>query len=225
MKTEGRLIPDLLNKEERQVLPEKMKMLKEITYSCYPACTQPDPNDPLKTPFRAHAIISNPVTMGHIHCAQAMSVPLHIMFPQPWSPTMEFPHPLSNMGFASDWSRTNYYSFAMVDEFMWLGLGSIVNGFRSNILKISPLRFIQHPESILNSWEVPISHMWSPSFVPKCKDWPEYVDVVGEYRQMSSEVKPYTPAPALVTFLAAGPKPIYMVRMIYLKAYILFTIL
>lgn len=33
-------------------------------------------------PFVADAIISNPVTYAHIHCAEALGVPLHLMFPQ-----------------------------------------------------------------------------------------------------------------------------------------------
>ena len=51
VKTGGRLIPDLTNAEERNTLPEKMQMLKEITYSTWPACTEPDPDDELATPF------------------------------------------------------------------------------------------------------------------------------------------------------------------------------
>ncbi len=33
-------------------------------------------------PFIADSIISNPVTYGHIHCAEALGIPLHLMFPQ-----------------------------------------------------------------------------------------------------------------------------------------------
>ena len=58
------------------------------------------------------------------------------MFPQPWSPTKCFPHPLSNLSLDSDWSSKNYYSFLMVDEFMWLGLGGMINKFRKNMLKL-----------------------------------------------------------------------------------------
>jgi sterol 3beta-glucosyltransferase len=39
----------------------------------------------------ADAIISNPVTYGHIHCAEALGVPLHLMFPQV-VPTRLFHH-------------------------------------------------------------------------------------------------------------------------------------
>jgi hypothetical protein len=30
--------------------------------------------------------------------------------------------------------------------------------------------------------------MWSPSFIPKCIDWPSHVDVVGEFRLLDSAV-------------------------------------
>ena len=76
VKTGGRLMPDLLNEEERHNLPEKMNMLHDITFSCYPACTAPDPEDTAAKPFLADAIISNPVSYGHIHCAEALCIPL-----------------------------------------------------------------------------------------------------------------------------------------------------
>jgi hypothetical protein len=63
------------------------------------------------------------------------------MFPQPWYPTKCFPHPLSNRGFESNWSLKNRLSFRIVDEFMWLGLGSIINDFRRNVISLNPSLF------------------------------------------------------------------------------------
>eukprot|EP01034_Spumella_vulgaris_P030699 gene30699-37953_t len=210
VKTGGRLMPDLRSEDERKDIPEKMQMLKEITFSCFPACTAPDPEDKEERPFLADAIISNPVSYGHIHCAEALCIPLHIMFPQPWSPTKCFPHPLSNMGFDSQWSNQNYYSYLLVDEFMWLGLGSIINNFRKQVLHIPPIRVGESGAHLLNDNHVPISHMWSPTFVPKCKDWKPYVDVVGEYRSMNGAPSTFVPPKQLVDFLSAGSKPIYI---------------
>ena len=65
--------------------------------------------------------------------------------------------------------------------------------------------------------------MWSPSFVPRCVDWPAHVDVVGDFStappsasgEENSEVgqKPtYTPDPRLVEFLddCGDEKPFYI---------------
>lgn len=38
---------------------------------------------------------------GHFHCAEALGVPLHMAFPQPWTPTEEFPHPMSSLAYSS----------------------------------------------------------------------------------------------------------------------------
>jgi len=59
----------------------------------YDACTAVDPEDPQKRQFTADAIISNPPTYGHIHCAEALDIPLHLFFTMPWTPTWVPPFP------------------------------------------------------------------------------------------------------------------------------------
>mmetsp|Transcript_25497 Transcript_25497/g.37624 ORF Transcript_25497/g.37624 Transcript_25497/m.37624 type:complete len:901 (+) Transcript_25497:79-2781(+) len=213
VKTAGRLIPDLLNEEERAELPEKMQMLRDICFSTWPACTKPDPEDDSKAEFVAEAIISNPVTYGHIHCAEALAVPLHIMFPQPWYPTKAFPHPLSNLGFENKWSLKNRLSYRIVNEFFWIGLGSIINEFRRKVLLLPVIRSGEGGESLLVDLDVPISHMWSPSFVPRCVDWPSHVDVVGDFlRSSNSPTEEYMPDTRLQQFLQScgANRPIYI---------------
>ena len=57
-------------------------MVKEIIKSTWGACK--DTGTIKEDPFIPDVIISNPPTMGHIHVAEALKIPLHIMFPQPW---------------------------------------------------------------------------------------------------------------------------------------------
>jgi len=65
------------------LLPEKTRVVTEIIQSSWPAATEADPDDSLARPFVADAIIANPPVMGHVHVAEALGVPCHIMFPQP----------------------------------------------------------------------------------------------------------------------------------------------
>jgi hypothetical protein len=67
------------------LIPEKTSMIIDIMHSTWPAATAVDPQDPEKKPFVAEAIIANPPAQGHIHVAEALGVPCHIMFPQPVS--------------------------------------------------------------------------------------------------------------------------------------------
>ena len=59
----------------------------QITVNNLTDLLPPPPLPPLTTtticrPFVADAIISNPVSYAHIHCAEALGIPLHLMFPQ-----------------------------------------------------------------------------------------------------------------------------------------------
>jgi hypothetical protein len=74
---------------------KKRIMMAEILYGCWQSCVAPDPVT--GTPFVASAIIANPPSFAHVHCAQALGVPLHLMFTMPWSATRAFPHPLANL--------------------------------------------------------------------------------------------------------------------------------
>ena len=58
-------------------IPRKQKMLSEILDGCWNACTQPDID---QRPFIADAIISNPPAFAHIHCAEALGIPLQLSF-------------------------------------------------------------------------------------------------------------------------------------------------
>lgn len=73
-------------------------------------------------PFIADAIIANPPSFGHIHCAEKLGVPLHLIFTMPWSPTTAFPHPLANIQSSNaDRGVTNFLSYVLVDMMTWQG--------------------------------------------------------------------------------------------------------
>ncbi|KAE8163335.1 hypothetical protein BDV40DRAFT_299465 [Aspergillus tamarii] len=60
----------------------KRQMIEEILDGCWLSCVEPDPET--KLPFVvADVIIANPPSFAHIHCAQALGVPRHMMFTMP----------------------------------------------------------------------------------------------------------------------------------------------
>jgi sterol 3beta-glucosyltransferase len=99
---------------------KKRAMIAEILEGCWKSCLEPDPDTGV--PFIAEAIIANPPSFAHIHCAEALGVPLHMMFTMPWSPTKAFPHPLANIKRSNlDPNTANYLTYGMIEMMTWQG--------------------------------------------------------------------------------------------------------
>ncbi|KAG6703307.1 hypothetical protein I3842_07G077200 [Carya illinoinensis] len=139
---------------------------------------------------------------GHTHVAEALKVPLHVFFTMPWTPTSEFPHPLSRVR-----QQILYrLSYQIVDSMIWLGIRDIVNEFRKRKLGIRPVTYLSGSYS--SPLDVPYGYIWSPQLVPKPKDWGPNIDVVGFcFLDLASN---YQPADSLVKWLEAGKEPIYI---------------
>ena len=50
--------------------------MKEVLDGCWRACTQV--TTPVDLPFVADVIIANPPSFAHVHCAEALGIPVHI---------------------------------------------------------------------------------------------------------------------------------------------------
>ncbi|KIY00069.1 uncharacterized protein Z520_03754 [Fonsecaea multimorphosa CBS 102226] len=179
------------------------QMIREILEGCWASCILPsDSGDP----FVANAIIANPPSFAHIHCAQALGIPLHIMFTMPWSPTRAFPHPLANIRNSStDPKLANYISYGMVQLLTWNGIGDIVQSWRKSI-DLEPIPMSEAP-FLMETLQIPHTYCWSPALVPKPKDWGKHIDVCGFLLRDSA---PYTVPVDLEEFLKSGPTPIYI---------------
>ncbi|KAL6968070.1 sterol 3beta-glucosyltransferase [Sarracenia purpurea var. burkii] len=174
--------------------------IKDIIYSLLPACKEPDIDSGI--PFKADAIIANPPVYGHTHIAEALKVPLHVFFTMPWTPTSEFPHPLSRVKNPAGYRL----SYQIVDSLIWLGIRDMINDLRKKKLKLRPVTYLSGSQG--SESDVPHGYIWSPHLVPKPKDWGHKVDVVGFcFLDLASN---YEPPPALMDWLKAGPKPIYI---------------
>ncbi|KAL4934238.1 uncharacterized protein BDV17DRAFT_248733 [Aspergillus undulatus] len=197
------LIPQM-NSLKNGDIQRKRAMVAEMLHGCWDSCISDDPVS--KAPFVADAIIANPPSFAHIHCAQALSVPLHLMFTMPWSSTRTFPHPLANLKYSTTEPRTaNYVSYGMVEWMTWQGLGDVINDWRAS-LDMEPIPATEGP-NLAETLKVPFTYCWSPSMMPKPQDWGPHIDVCGFFFRSLPE---YTPPPDLDAFLRAGDPPVYI---------------
>lgn len=99
---------------------QKRYMVQEMLEKCWESCLREDPLT--GEPFVADAIIANPPSFAHVHCAQALGIPVHLMFTMPWTSTAAFPHPLANLNNVNgDASFANYVSYGAVEWMTWQG--------------------------------------------------------------------------------------------------------
>lgn len=205
----GRLMPNVLSKEERNQIPEKTGMLEEMMKNTWPAVSQPYPAEgPV---FHADAVIANPVAYGHVHVAERLDIPVHLMFPQPWSPSGLLPHPLSILGRgctsrdfrpsgldASVRRAQNLSTYYAIDEFLYAGMRFMTNDFRVSI-GLEKIKAGEDGAHILNTHEVPFAYQWSPLLLPRPEDYGPHLEVTGTiFNEVSGN---YSPPPELEAWL------------------------
>ncbi|KAJ4298054.1 hypothetical protein N0V90_005953 [Kalmusia sp. IMI 367209] len=197
------LIPSMKSLREGDI-QRKRTMIMELLQGCWRACIEQDVHT--EQPFVADAIIANPPSFAHVHCAQALGVPLHLMFTMPWSSTRAFPHPLANFK-AGEISPAiiNFASYGIVEWLTWQGLGDIINKWRQT-LDLEPIPATVGPV-LAELLKVPFTYCWSPALVPKPPDWGEHIDVCGFFFR---DPPSYDPPAIIDKFLRAGERPVYI---------------
>ncbi|KAJ6133788.1 hypothetical protein N7523_000110 [Penicillium sp. IBT 18751x] len=183
------LFPDLKTIRSGAIRNRRRDM-REIIDGCWRSCFESGN----ELPFVADAIIANPPSQAHIHCAQRLGIPLHLMFTQ-------------DAVVADSETAANLYSYTVVDALVWEGLGDIINKFRRKTLVLDPLDRVTGP-NLLNQLHVPYAYLWSPALLKKPSDWAENIDICG-FCFLPSDSS-YVPPIELTYFLNAGPPPIYV---------------
>jgi UDP:flavonoid glycosyltransferase YjiC (YdhE family) len=185
-------------------ISRKRTMIAEMLEGCWNSCITADPLT--NEPFVADAIIANPPSFAHMHCAEALCIPLHLMFTMPWSATTAFPHPLANLSNGTmNPKHANYISYILVEVMTWQGLGDVINAWRRRI-GLEPVPVTEGP-MLASTLSVPYTYCWSPALVPKPQDWPAHIDVSGFFFRGTFD---YNPPNDLKDFLDAGPRPVYI---------------
>lgn len=181
------LIPQMKSLREGEI-QKKQEMVATMLDGCWRSCIKDDPKT--GAPFVADAIIANPPSFAHIHCAQALSIPVHLMFTMPWSSTKAFAHPLANLHpSAMNPNTANWVSYGVVEWLTWQGcalipvimamlltiksLGNVINQWRVSI-NLNPIPATQGP-CLAEALHVPFTYCWSPALIPKPRDWPAHI--------------------------------------------------
>ena len=206
IRTGGSVLPTKLDQIVED-LPRKRALVGEIMESTWRACTQPDPGRAEARPFTADGIIANPPSYGHFHCAEALGLPLHMIFTMPWTSTEAYPHPLSRLDANGDHRVLNWLSYGVIDALMWGAVADVANAFRTQTLGLPPLG-LDDGTAILEDNEVPFTYLFPESLVPRPADWGPHIDLAGFV--FWDQAHEYVPPAALQEFLAAGDPPIYV---------------
>jgi hypothetical protein len=160
------LIPKFVSVQSGEV-HKRRRMMRDIMHACWRSCyestdeltaTDVQQGDP--KPFVADAIIANPPSFAHVHCAEKLGIPLHMVFTMPWSPTRELPHPLAIIDAPQANAKVaNLLSFFLIDALIWQGLGDIINQFRTKVLDLEPVDPAQAP-GFISRLHIPQTYCW-----------------------------------------------------------------
>lgn len=143
--------------------------------------------------------------LGAFHVIEKLGIPFVPAFLVPSSPTGEFPSlsfptriPLRGL-----FNRTTH---SLSEQFMWRLMAKPINKAREAVLGLPPLSKPWYSEG--HKTRIPIVYGFSPSVVPKPRDWGEWLHITGYW--FLNPTPDWRPPSGLVDFLASGSPPVYV---------------
>jgi UDP:flavonoid glycosyltransferase YjiC (YdhE family) len=150
------------------------------------------------------AIVFSSLAVWGYSIAEKIGVPSLWAPLQPMNRTREFPSFLLSLQ-AGPW--LNSFSHVFEEQIIWQSFREIANRWRRDTLGLKPFPFIG-PYGILDRQHYPIVYGYSPTVLPKPRDWDDWIHVAGYW--FLDHPTGWEPPAALVDFLASGPPPIYI---------------
>ncbi|KAN0060455.1 hypothetical protein ACQY0O_007785 [Thecaphora frezii] len=204
----GGLIPSVSSMAAGDIKANRHE-LDELLNGAFSSCREPHPDTGL--PFIADAIIANPPSFGSIHCAELFQIPLHVMFTMPWTKTGAFAHPFTTVGHVhgEQQVKRNRLTYDTVQRLTWIGYSDLIEKKRKDLG--FPQADLSKINKALNSELIPHTYCYSPSLLPKPKDWGPQIEVVGfSFENPKLDNADYQPSDELKRFMAEDPPPIYV---------------
>lgn len=161
-------------------------MVNDILVSAWQAC--------LDTP--CDLLIEAPNAMAGPHIAEALHIPLFRAFTMPWTKTRAHPHaflvPRTKRG-----GLYNLGSHVLFQQAYWQGISGLVNTWRKEKLGLPPTGLAGMQQE-----RIPFMYNFSPEVVSTPLDWEPWVRITGYWFLDEGSSSSFTPALALVKFIA-----------------------
>ncbi len=181
-----------------QAYREMTKALRHVL-ECFTA-------DSWKACQRSDGIIFSSIAVTGYSVAEKLGVPSCWAPLQPMSRTRAFPSTIF-AGKNHNNEMLNWISHIIEDQLTWQPSRKFINEWRQNVLGLRPYPFLG-PFDLLDKKRFPIIYGYSPSVLPKPREWRDWIHVTGYwFLNHSSE---WQASEALRGFLEAGPSPIYV---------------
>ncbi len=161
--------------------------------------------DILKACEGSDAILYSQLAMASYDIAEKFRVPSMMLTLQPMIPTQAFPSPaIPGLPFGG---RFNKLSHRLARQLLWQGFRKPTNEFRKAMLDL-PRASFWGPFEKMSRNSYPVLGAFSPSILPKPRDWHENAHVTGYW--FLDRASAWNPPTELVKFLESGPPPIYI---------------
>lgn len=139
---------------------------------------------------------------------ERLGIPLYIAGFQPTIPTRAFPSPNTPPELERLGVIYNRLTYSLILFLLWQLFSEPTNEFRSSVLKLPPIPFLQGALGRINFRKLPFLHAYSREVVPPPCDWSEHTHVTG-YWYLDKPAN-FSPPQDLIDFLAAGLPPVYI---------------
>jgi sterol 3beta-glucosyltransferase len=155
---------------------------------------------------QAKAIIFTSAAFPCYYIADKLGIPCYPAPTQPFHQTRAFPHSLVAM--KSLGNVYNLFSYSFFDQVHWLFLRRQINQWREKTLNMPHLPIWKGVVSQMQQQKIPVLYGYSPAFLPKPLDWPEWLEVTGYW--FLDNPNNWQPPQDLLDFLADGSAPVYV---------------
>jgi sterol 3beta-glucosyltransferase len=142
-----------------------------------------------------------------VSLAEKFGLPFLQAYYIPFTPTRAYPSFLFAKRPSWLGGSFNLWSYHLARQIMWQGFRSADRLARQKVLGLpaAPFWGPYHTGRVQHS---PILYGFSPSVIPPPPDWDEDIHVTGYW--FLDPAEGWTPPPALIEFLQAGPPPVYV---------------